>query len=59
MSKNVVYCGSTDGIMYAVDLQTGMETWRYNIGDPIYSSPAISELGLFVGSETGWVYRFE
>ncbi len=39
--ENVVYFGSYDGNVYAVDTQTGVEVWRYAINAPVLSSPAV------------------
>ena len=44
----VVYFGSYDKHLYAVDIKTGEEKWKFKTGDSIYLSiPAISEAVLY------------
>lgn len=38
---NVVYIGSTNGVMYALNAQTGAVIWTYPTDGPIMSSPAV------------------
>ena len=37
----VVYAGSQDGTVYAVDATTGTERWHFATGGPVASSPAV------------------
>src|SRR5689334_1102066 len=37
----VAYVGSTDGKLYAVDLQAGTEEWKFKSGARITASPAV------------------
>ncbi len=37
---DVVYLGSRDGSLYAIDLKTGAELWRYRTAYGIYATPA-------------------
>ena len=52
----VVYIGAADGYMYAVNLRTGAEISRTDLGAAIASSPAISGNGLFVATCAGALY---
>jgi outer membrane protein assembly factor BamB len=42
-SQNIVYFGSFDGLIYAVNGSTGEKLWSHNTKSLIYASPAISE----------------
>jgi outer membrane protein assembly factor BamB len=37
----VVYVGSDDGFLYALDLSSGARRWRADLGSPVGSSPAV------------------
>lgn len=56
---SVVYFGSQDGSLYAVDRATGEMLWSYATGDQITSSPAAADGMVFVGSHDGKVYAFD
>jgi eukaryotic-like serine/threonine-protein kinase len=45
LSDGVVYFGSGDGTLYAVDAVSGAERWHFNTGGAVHSSPATG-LGL-------------
>ncbi len=52
----MVYFGSTDGNLYAVDY-TGKLRWKYNANSPIYSSPvAIGDSNVIFGAVNGKIY---
>ena len=38
----VVYAGSMDGPLYALDADTGAERWRFESGDGMLTTPAIA-----------------
>jgi outer membrane protein assembly factor BamB len=58
IADSVVFLGSSDGNLYALDLASGAELSRTYLGTPIASSPAISGNMLFVGASDGHVYGF-
>ena len=53
-----VYVGSSDGSLYAVDMRTGNEEWRFEAGAPITASPAVASKCLVIGTEDGVLYCF-
>lgn len=58
IADDVVYVGSLDGNLYALDLFTGEELWAWQFGVPVASSAAISGNMLFVGASDGHLYAF-
>ena len=52
----VVYCGSGDGGLYAVDAATGSVLWRHDAGAPVYSGVGLLGAGtLMFGTMDGSV----
>jgi len=58
VANGVVYIGSQDGKLYALDAETGTVLWTYMTGLPIDSSPTVTNGMLYVGSWNGKVYAF-
>jgi outer membrane protein assembly factor BamB len=58
IAGEVVWIGSLDGRLYALDLATGAELWSWYFGTPVASSAAVSGNTLFVGASDGHVYAF-
>jgi len=48
--EGVVYFGSADNHVYAVDAETGNEMWRFRTFGKIFSTPAVIGSMLFIGS---------
>jgi outer membrane protein assembly factor BamB len=44
--------------LYALDTESGKEMWRYDLGVPITSSPAISGNTVYIGAYDGSIYAF-
>ena len=42
IANGVVFIGSSDGGLYALDQETGQQKWKVMITDPIASSPAVA-----------------
>jgi outer membrane protein assembly factor BamB/predicted phosphodiesterase len=59
IAGHVVYIGSSDGHLYALDIKTGERLWAHDFGVPVLSTPAISGNMLFVGTYDGQVYAFQ
>lgn len=58
--NGIVYVGSSDNNLYAIDGETGYPEWIYLTGGRIKSSPAIDDNGiLYVGSSDGKMYAFD
>jgi serine/threonine-protein kinase len=52
----VVYIGSTDGSVYALDVTTGKKKWAYATGDKVEGTPAVVDGVVYIGSTDGSVY---
>ena len=55
-SNGILYVGSFDGLVYALNATTGATIWSYDIGNFIYASPAIAYGVLYIGSFDGNIY---
>lgn len=49
VANGVVYVGSKDTNVYALDAKTGSSLWHYNAGGAIYSSPQVVNGVLYAG----------
>lgn len=59
VADGVVYVGSGDGNVYALDARTGEERWRFGAGRAVTSSPAVQDGLIFVGSRDGTYFAIE
>jgi outer membrane protein assembly factor BamB/tRNA A-37 threonylcarbamoyl transferase component Bud32 len=50
-NHGIVYFGSYDHHLYAVDAESGQIAWKYQTDGGIVSRPAIAEKSVFIGSE--------
>ncbi len=59
-SEGVVYIGSYGGgYLSALDAASGQEMWRFQTGDHIESSPAVSDGVVYFGSDDSHLYALE
>src|SRR5260370_13445233 len=56
VSDEVVYFGSDDNYLYALNASTGELKWKFKTGDVVYSSPAVADGAVYVGSHDGYLY---
>jgi outer membrane protein assembly factor BamB len=56
--NGVVYVGSIDGSVYALNAATGNLKWSAATGGAVISSPAVAGGSVYVGSANGTVYAF-
>lgn len=59
VAKGVLYVGSMDGFLYALDATTGMLRWRFATGHGFISSPAVAGGIVYVGSNEGHLYALD
>jgi len=56
VSNGVVYVGSYDYFVYALNAATGAKIWSFQTGSYVYSSPAVSNGIVYIGSYDYSVY---
>jgi eukaryotic-like serine/threonine-protein kinase len=59
ISEGVVYFGSGDGKLYAVDQETGKEKWSFRTSLPIPSTPAVADGLVFFTSYEAALYALD
>ena len=57
--NGIVYVGSGDGYLYAVDAESGEQEWTYEAGDAIESSPTVVDESLYIGSRDGNLHHID
>ena len=59
-ADGIVYVGSLDYRIYALDGRTGVKQWEFETGNLVASSPAIGADGIvYIGSYDKKVYAFK
>jgi outer membrane protein assembly factor BamB len=56
VANGVVYVGSYDDNVYALNAKTGALLWSFATGDYVPSSPAVANGVVYVGSQDTFVY---
>src|SRR5215470_1052383 len=56
VSEGVVFFGSGDGRLYAVDQASGKEIWRFQAGGPVDSTPAVKGEVVYFESANRFVH---
>ena len=56
VADGIVYCGSADSYVYAVDAITGKEIWRFKTGFMVTCTPCIFDGIVYFGSSDSNVY---
>ena len=56
VANGIVYVGSEDKNLYAIDAVTGKEKWRFTTGGLVYPSPAVANGIVYVGREDKNLY---
>jgi len=59
VADGMVYFGSGDHHVYALDAATGRLRWKFRTGDVVHSSPALAQGLLYVGSWDGTLYALQ
>lgn len=57
--NGVVYFGSSDGNVYAINANSGELKWKFKTGDVVHSSPAIADGTLYIGSWDTYLYALD
>ena len=56
VANGLVYVGSDDGNIYALNVKDGSKLWNYNTSKAVWSSPTVVNGVVYVGSDDGNVY---
>jgi outer membrane protein assembly factor BamB len=59
LANNVIYVGSDDGRLYAINAQDGTALWNFTTGGKITSSPTYANGVIYVTSWDGKLYAIE
>jgi outer membrane protein assembly factor BamB len=59
VANGVVYVGSNDNNVYALNAETGALVWKYTTGVAVYSSPAVANGVVYIGSLDNNVYALK
>jgi eukaryotic-like serine/threonine-protein kinase len=59
ISKGIVYIGSADGHLIAIEEKSGVEKWRFKTNGPIHSIPVVAEGLVFFGSYDHHLYALD
>lgn len=51
--------GTSDGVVYGLDIDTGMTAWAYDVGEPIASQPTIAHGWVYASTTSGGVVGLE
>jgi outer membrane protein assembly factor BamB len=58
-NEDIVYLGSEDSCLYAINLADGQELWRYKARGKIYSRPAVSKDAVYICTSDGYLQAIE
>ena len=56
VAEGLVFFGSNDNYLYAVDAKTGQEKWKFKTENFVFSSPAVAGGMVFFGSYDHYLY---
>jgi len=59
VANGVVYIGSGDNKMYALNATTGARLWNFTTDSTVYASPAVANGLVYTGTYNGTVYAFD
>ncbi len=57
--EDTIYFGSTDGNIYALDIQSGYMRWVFKTNGAINSVPIADKENVYIGSNDGYVYAVD
>ncbi|RZB13734.1 hypothetical protein StrepF001_42475 [Streptomyces sp. F001] len=59
VANGIVYIGSGDGRIYALNAASGNVRWTYETGDVVWSSPTVADGIVYIGSIDHRVYALD
>src|SRR2546430_10920243 len=59
IANGIAYVGSTDGNLYAIELENGAQKWKFKTDARVVSSPAVDSGIVYFGSYDGKFYAVD
>jgi outer membrane protein assembly factor BamB len=59
IDDDLVFVGSADANIYAIDLEKGSRVWAYKTTDAVEATPCVLNGSVFVGSADGFLYALD
>jgi outer membrane protein assembly factor BamB len=59
VTRDGVFAGTVDGLVYRLNAETGREEWRVNVGAAVSTTPMVSANDLYVGTADGAIHRID
>jgi len=59
VAKGVIYVGSGDGFVYALDAAAGTLRWKFKTGNVVHASPTVADGVVYVGSWDSFFYALD
>ncbi|MFH1564086.1 MAG: PQQ-binding-like beta-propeller repeat protein [Nitrospirota bacterium] len=59
IANGVIFCGSQDGNLYAIDKDDGTRKWLHSVYSSIDSSPAVANGVVYFGANNGTIYGLD
>jgi outer membrane protein assembly factor BamB len=59
VSGAMVYVGSSDGHIYALNATTGVVHWKFKTGDVVHATPVVADGTVYIGSWDSWFYALD
>jgi outer membrane protein assembly factor BamB len=59
LEDDMIYFGSDDGFLYAINSMSGVMRWKFMTAGAIRSRPALSDERLFITSDDGFLYAVD
>ena len=59
VAGGVVYVGSDDDHLHAIDSQTGQEKWKFKIDADVLSSPTVADSVVYFGVMDSYLYAVQ
>ena len=59
IDDGLVFVGSADANVYAIDLKNGRQVWAYKTGDAVEAAPCVLGDSVFIGSSDDFLYALD
>jgi eukaryotic-like serine/threonine-protein kinase len=59
VANGMVYVGSGDGYVYALDARSGALRWKFKTGNVVHASPAVADGRVYIGSWDSFFYALD